>query len=115
MHMNHADMGSKLQECLGNISCISFNLGYLPGTEDHSIITSAQSTIQALEASCSLLDIHGCISVIAYRGHPHGLEESHAVEQWMQALPPRKWHVIAIQAVNQSNTSPIVFFARKKH
>lgn len=115
MQMNHADMGTKLKEYLGNIACISFNLGYLPGAEDHSIITSSQSTIQALDASCSFLNDDGCISVIAYRGHTYGLEESLAVEQWMQALSPREWHVIAIEAVNQSSTSPIVFFARKKH
>lgn len=111
---DHAAMNDTLKEYEGNIAGISFNLGYLPGAIDHTIITKSSSTISALNACLTLLHEQGCISVIAYRGHDHGLEEAHAVEQWMHALPSQEWHVISISAINQSSTSPVVYFARKK-
>jgi len=111
---DHAAMNDTLKEYEGNIAGISFNLGYLPGAIDHTIITKSSSTISALNACLTLLHEQGCISVIAYRGHDHGLEEAHAVEQWMHALPSQEWHVVSISAINQSSTSPVVYFARKK-
>lgn len=111
---DHAAMNDGLKEYEGNIAGISFNLGYLPGAIDHTIITKSSSTISALNACLTLLHEQGCISVIAYRGHDHGLEEAHAVEQWMHALPSQEWHVVSISAINQSSTSPVVYFARKK-
>ncbi|MBM4174014.1 MAG: methyltransferase domain-containing protein [Ignavibacteria bacterium] len=111
---DHAAMNDALKEYEGNIAGISFNLGYLPGAIDHTIITKSSSTISALNACLTLLHEQGCISVIAYRGHDHGLEEAHAVEQWMHALPSQEWHVVSISAINQSSTSPVVYFARKK-
>jgi len=111
---DHAAMNDALKEYEGNIAGISFNLGYLPGAIDHTIITKSSSTISALNACLTLLHEQGCISVIAYRGHDHGLEEAHAVEQWMHALPSQEWHVVSISAINQSTTSPVVYFARKK-
>ncbi|MFN5006766.1 MAG: tRNA (mnm(5)s(2)U34)-methyltransferase [Ignavibacteria bacterium] len=111
---DHAAMNDTLKEYEGNITGITFNLGYLPGAINHTIITKSSSTISALNACLTLLHEQGCISVIAYRGHDHGLEEAHAVEQWMHALPSQEWHVISISAINQSSTSPVVYFARKK-
>jgi len=111
---DHATMNTTLQEFEGRIAGISFNLGYLPGASDHTIITKTSSTISALNACLNLLHEQGCISVIAYRGHDYGLDEAHAVEQWMHALPAHDWHVISMSAINQSNTSPILFFARRK-
>lgn len=111
---DHAAMNDTLKEYEGNIAGITFNLGYLPGAIDHTIITKSSSTISALNACLTLLHEQGCISVIAYRGHDHGLEEAHAVEQWMHALPSQEWHVVSISAINQSSTSPVVYFARKK-
>ncbi len=111
---NHADMTNTLKEFEGRVAGISFNLGYLPGASNHSIITNASTTISALNDCLYMLHKDGCISVIAYRGHNHGLDEAHAVEQWMHALPAQDWHVVSMSAINQSNTSPILFFARKK-
>ncbi|MFM7340574.1 MAG: class I SAM-dependent methyltransferase [Bacteroidota bacterium] len=113
--MNHKDLSNQFEEYTGNIACISFNLGYLPGALDHSITTQSQTTIQALDACSTLLQEDGCISVIAYRGHPHGLEEAQAVETWMRGLSAREWHTIMVEAINQHSTSPLVFFAQKKH
>lgn len=114
MLADHADMEMLLQPFAQRVSCISFNLGYLPGSADRSIITHAQSTIKALNACLHVLNYRGGISVIAYRGHDHGLDEALAVDDWMRALPTNEWHVTRTEAVNQSATAPIVFFAERK-
>lgn len=111
---DHSHIERELQEHRGRISCITFNLGYLPGATDHSIITTAQSTITALNACLELLNGKGCISVVAYRGHDHGQVEATAVEGWMKTLPANEWHVVSIMAINQSSLSPVVYFARRK-
>jgi 16S rRNA C1402 N4-methylase RsmH len=111
---DHAEMDKFLQPFMQRVSCISFNLGYLPGSADRSIITNAQSTIKALNACLPLLNYRGSISVIAYRGHEHGLEEALAVEDWMRKLPTNEWHVTRTEPINQSASAPIVYFAEKK-
>ena len=112
---DHAIMASLFQQYMKKVSCITFNLGYLPGSGDRSIITHSESTIQALHASVQLLKDQGCISVIAYRGHDHGLDEASAVDEWMRTLSSGEWQVIHMVAINQSPNAPIVFFAQRKH
>ena len=62
-------------------SAITFNLGYLPGT-DHSTITQRVSTLAALEASLRILTPGGILTCICYPGHAGGLEEAEAVLTW---------------------------------
>ncbi|MEO2033437.1 MAG: FAD-dependent oxidoreductase [Planctomycetaceae bacterium] len=65
------------------VSAAMFNLGYLPRS-DHSIVTRAETTIAALEQIVDLLCAGGIITILAYRGHDGGMEESKAVEGWLQ-------------------------------
>jgi len=65
------------------VSAITFNLGYLPGS-DKCIQTTPSNTISALNAAARLLLPGGVLIVIAYRGHPGGLDEAERVELWMQ-------------------------------
>jgi predicted methyltransferase len=64
----------------GEIAVAMFNLGYLPGG-DHQVTTSVRETTAALEAIYPLIRKGGLISVIGYRGHPGGKEETEAVER----------------------------------
>lgn len=114
MIADHSEMEIVLQPFIHRVSCICFNLGYLPGSSDKSIITNSQSTIKALDACLQLLHYRGAISVISYRGHEHGLEETLAVEDWMQKLPTNDWQVTRTEPINQSASAPIVYFAEKK-
>ncbi|HWL08050.1 MAG TPA: class I SAM-dependent methyltransferase [Planctomicrobium sp.] len=68
----------------GKVSAVMFNLGYLPGSP-RDIITHSVSTIRALDAALSVLRPGGVLSVVIYRGHPGGLEEATAVQQWMHS------------------------------
>ncbi len=70
-------------EKAGQTAAITFNLGYLPGS-DKRIQTAPTSTLKALEAALRLLRPGGLLLVTAYRGHEGGLAESESVAQWMR-------------------------------
>lgn len=90
----------------GSVSCIVFNLGYLPGG-DHSMATKAGSTIPALRQSLSLLQKGGLISLCIYSGGDSGFEEKDAVLSWLSGLDPRKYLVIRSDYYNRPHNPPI--------
>lgn len=69
-----------------------FNLGYLPGG-DKQIVTRSDTTIRALSLVLPLLSRTGALSVIAYAGHPGGMEETKAVVAWARRLDPERYSV----------------------
>ena len=75
----------------GRIQAVMFNLGYLPHG-DHAMITAARSTLAALNAARDILAPDGAISILAYPGHPGGLEETHAVAGWVERSAMRVAH-----------------------
>lgn len=91
---------------------ILFNLGYLPGG-DHSCISTPKNTLLALRQCDRLLAKSGLLIVTAYRGHPGGLAETEAVEEWMGELLaghcPPAWCVQQIhphQLQGKKSTAP---------
>ena len=82
LEASHAEMKDHLPvTCLGQISAIMFNLGYLPGA-DKSCITKTASTRIALDAAVDYLASGGLLTVVVYPGHPGGREEATAVREW---------------------------------
>ncbi|MEN8662599.1 MAG: DUF2293 domain-containing protein, partial [Lentimonas sp.] len=80
---DHAEILQGLcAEHAAKASAITFNLGYLPGS-DKSIQTTPSSTLKALNASLEMLSLEGVLLVTAYRGHEGGMTEAGKVEQWM--------------------------------
>lgn len=71
----------------GEVTVVMLNLGYLP-RGDKSITTSSDSTRGAIQSGLELLRAGGIMTVLAYTGHPGGLEEAGAVEQLLTKLPP---------------------------
>lgn len=83
---DHAQLAALLPAHLkGGLAAAVFNLGYLPGGA-RGVTTQAATTRTALEAAWAWLKPGGVLSVVAYRGHPGGLEEARAVAAWAQAL-----------------------------
>lgn len=66
----------------GKLKAVMFNLGYLPGG-DRSIVTRANTTIDALRTALKNLHPDGCISLMVYRGHAGGHEEYQAIIDWL--------------------------------
>ena len=96
-----------------SLSVITFNLGYLPGS-DKRIQTEPASTLDALHASSQLLQSGGLLLVTAYRGHPGGLSEADSVAEWMQQIQSRGWSVDSHEpVVSGTRIPPILWVARK--
>ncbi len=70
----------------GEVSAVTFNLGYLPGA-DQEMITRSRSTLEALNVSLELLRSEGVITCVCYPGHPGGGEEAEQVLAWAMRLP----------------------------
>ena len=66
----------------GRIAIAMFNLGYLPHG-DKDLVTKPDTTRAALDQSLRLLKPGGLLSILAYRGHPGGMEEYEAVACWI--------------------------------
>jgi predicted methyltransferase len=90
---SHADLVRFLPaEHHGRVAAITFNLGYLPGS-DKTATTKTQTTLVAIDAGLKLLREEGVITVLAYTGHPGGLEEADAVAERLETLDPQSFHV----------------------
>ena len=90
-----------------------FNLGYLPGG-DKQQITSATTTTEAIAAGVSLLKPGGVMTVIGYRGHAGGQEETQAVEEWSQRNRAPSFTTEVIPGAVDNDESPVLYVFRKK-
>lgn len=109
--MDHARMLEVLpKKIYGKVAAIMFNLGYLPGG-DQQITTSTRSTLNALSAAVRLLRPDGILTVLAYRGHPGGVEETAAAYKFLRmCAEPKSPQVIQGSAFD----SPVLMILRRK-
>ena len=101
---SHEKMGEHAEK--DSVSCIMFNLGYLP-TGDHALATRADSSIRAMEAGLELLKKDGIMSICIYSGGDSGFEERDAVLEWLKTLDSKKYLVLLTQYYNRPNHPPI--------
>jgi len=110
----HLESHSRMSDLISDpVAAVMFNLGYLPSA-DKSVITSAESTVPALEAAAGLLKPGGVITVVAYTGHTGGPEEQGSVQQWCECLPQSDFTVAHYAFLNQANNPPELFAIEKK-
>lgn len=101
---SHENMGDYAEE--DSVSCVVFNLGYLPGG-DHNIATQGASSIVAMERALGLLKKNGLLSVTIYSGGDSGFEERDMVLAWLKSLDSKKYLVILSSYYNRPNHPPI--------
>ena len=101
---SHVHMAEYAQK--ESVSCIVFNLGYLPGA-DHRTATKAGSSIEALSQSLQLLRKGGMISLCIYSGKDSGYEERDQVLEYLKTLDCRRYLVICSAYYNRPNDPPI--------
>jgi tRNA G37 N-methylase Trm5 len=96
-------------ECieLNSVSCITYNLGYLPGSTKN-ITTKPESTFTSIRNSLKLLKPEGLCSVVAYRGHDGGKEEAESVNSLIEQLDAKHFRVYT-HTLHNSKTAPIQF------
>ncbi len=97
----------------GKLQAIMFNLGYLP-TGDHSIITTPDSTLPALDMALELLSPRGILTIVLYPGHPGGAEEAALVQEWAASLPVWRAQCIVYRQLQRSDAPYLIAIERKK-
>ena len=101
---SHETMGDYAKE--ETVSCITFNLGYLPGG-DHEKATKGDSSIRAIEMGLGLLKKKGLMTVCIYSGGDSGFEEKETVLSYIKGLDAKKYLVIISEYANRPNNPPI--------
>ncbi len=112
IHAGHERMLDLLSGTAGSVAGIVFNLGFLPGS-DKSRVTRAETTLAALRAACTLLGMHGLLSVHAYSGHPGGKEECRQVLAFFAGLPRKTWRVQVLSDGNKPRNVEWLLLAEK--
>ncbi|CAK9199528.1 unnamed protein product [Sphagnum troendelagicum] len=105
---------SQLEKVVSNlpVRLVAFNLGYLPGG-DKQLKTGAETTLRALKAASNVLQAGGLISVVAYTGHPGGLEEYETVKQFGASLPSEAWICSHHEWINRPLSARLVFLLKR--
>lgn len=97
----------------GPIGGAIFNLGYLPNSDDLSIVTKPDTTIRAIHTLLSMLKKGGIIAISVYDGHEGGKEERDALLNYVKTLHQADVHVIRYELLNQRNNPPFLIALEK--
>lgn len=97
----------------GTADAVMFNFGWLPGA-DHSVFSTADSSIPALEAALAAVRPGGIVSAILYSGEVIGSAEKQTVLAWLRSLPLSKYTVLVCDFANWADTAPLPCFILKK-
>jgi ubiquinone/menaquinone biosynthesis C-methylase UbiE len=95
------------------VSCVLFNLGYLPRCK-HNIITKPKTTVKAINESLKLLKNNGVVSICIYTGHEGGEDEENAINAFVEDLDQNEFNVLKSEFVNQANNPPKLILIEKK-
>lgn len=107
------DSHSKMDKYVNSaVSCVIFNLGYLPGS-DHSICTKSETTITAIEKSLNLIHDDGFVSVTVYYGKNSGTDEKDSVMNFLKTIDHKKYTVLLFDFYNRPNNPPLTIIITK--
>lgn len=110
IHDGHENLDKYVKE---EVSCVVFNLGYLPRAK-HMVITKPDTTLEAIEKSLELLKPNGIISIAAYIGHEGGLDEKNYICEYLDNLDQKQYNVLHMEFTNQINNPPQLILVEKK-
>lgn len=88
------------------ISCITFNFGWLP-KGNHKICTHADTSIIAIDSGLELLKDNGIMSLCIYYGKDTGFAERDAILQHLSTIDSKKYTVLTTNFSNRPNCPPI--------
>ncbi len=89
------------------VSAVMFNFGYLPGG-DHSIFTTAPTSIMAIEAAMELITGDGIITLAIYYGGDSGFHEKDALLSYLKTISNKEYSVLYHDFINYPNCPPLV-------
>ncbi len=108
---SHADLLQVVQP--GTADAVMFNFGWLPGA-DHTVFSTAQSSIPALQAALQAVRPGGVVSAILYSGQVIGTDEKQTVLEYLRALPLKSFTVLVCDFANWAETAPLPCIILKK-
>ena len=112
LNKDHARLSSHLpNNVLGIVSLVTFNLGFLPGS-DKLRTTAVETTIAALNDAVSVVKTQGKIVVMTYAGHECGKNETKSVKQWLHQLDKAVFDV-KITETQQKIDAPSLYVITK--
>lgn len=109
--MDHADLLTAVAP--GTADAVLFNFGWLPGA-DHSVHSTAENSLNALDAACRALRPGGVLAAVLYSGRVIGDSEKQAALQWFRSLPLTEYTVLVCEFANWDATAPLPCFAVKR-
>ncbi len=101
---SHSNMENYAKEL--SVDCIVFNFGWLPGG-NHSIFTTATTSIPAIESGLKLLKNGGVMSLCIYYGGESGYEERDALLEYLSKIDNKKYTVVVNTFHNRTGDPPI--------
>lgn len=100
------------EEIYGKIKAITFNLGYLPGS-DQQVTTTAETSLAAIETAMELVHPRGIVSVAIYSGHPQGENEKRALKEWAAGIPYDRFRIARYEFINKSSNQEVLLLIEK--
>ncbi len=88
------------------------NMGYLPNF-DHEIKTLPYTSLICLNKCIDILDYRGIMLITSYLGHDRG-KEHETLESFFKSLDSKKFKVLCVNPLNQSEMSPKLFVCQKQ-
>ncbi|CAM4468766.1 putative methyltransferase [Paenibacillus endophyticus] len=111
---SHAGMAYAVDgKAIGQVATVMFNLGYLPGSSDLTVITEPASTLLALEGAIRLLRPGGIITCVLYPGHPGGADEANSVEQWAAQLPQHSAQTVIYRQLQRASAPYLIAIEKR--
>lgn len=107
---NHKNIDNYIDE---NVDLFVYNLGYLP-KGDKSITTVGEDVIESLKKALELLNINGMIWITFYPGHEAGKIEAELIENYLNGLEQKKYHILKMDYINQINNPPFIIALEKR-
>lgn len=98
----------------GKIQAAIFNLGYLPGS-DQQLVTTPQTTIEAINKLLNMLAPNGIIILVVYHGHEGGQIERDALLDFVAQLASYHFSVLKYQFFTPKNNAPFLLVIERKH
>jgi len=100
------------QEAQGQINCIMFNFGYLPGGS-HEVSTTLDTSVEGIQQGLELLQVGGLMSLLIYSGGDTGFDEKTGILQYVKTLDTKQYVVISNEYCNRPNHPPMLVLIYK--
>lgn len=110
---SHASLPTELKSDPA-VAAVIYNLGYLPGSKNKTLVTHSETTLQSLLEATLIVKPGGIITCMAYK-HDDG-DEERQVRSLLGSLDLRYWDVnchFGIQG-GASTTGPVLYSARRR-